>query len=103
MTKPPLEYETNSGTRRSHLALIALSFTAAAGACLALAYLVNSDAIGFLSLPIALIGTILTLVAFFRKASFSILAAISFGVAAVYWTAIAAMIVPKLLAMQRTA
>lgn len=78
--------------------MYALAFTAAAAALLAFAVLEgssDSDVIGLASLPIAAVGTILTLSAIVRRSSRSVLAILSGGIALAYWGSVVAMIVPK--------
>lgn len=101
MTKVSLDYASNAQAGRSRLSLIALTMAGIAAALLAFVFLENSaryDMIGFLSLPVAFVATILTLIAAFPKAHRGGLLWISVGLLVAYWAAIGVMIVPKLMA-----
>jgi hypothetical protein len=99
-----IDYASGVRVRRSRLAFIALVLIAIAAAGLAIAFIdgtTNTDFIGVGSLPVAAVATLLAIVAIVRKTSRGTLSFVSVGIAVTYWAALAAMVVPKLLASRR--
>ena len=96
---------------RSHPAAAPLHVATTAVACCAVCALLlsvaiadgttSTDWIGFLSIPVTFVGTVLAVVAVARRSSRGRLSILAIGISLAYWAILAALILPKILASGR--
>jgi len=104
MANQALNYApATQGHRRSILATIALVCCATAGALILVGFIdgtSDTEFLGFLSFPMAVVGTLLGVVAIMRSRSRTRQSRIAVIISLAYWVFVACIAVPKLLAMR---